>query len=379
MALSDQLKALARLPRSPSPFLTVYLNTRWDSEKERERVRIFVKSRLRECLAGVSEAEEGAKAREDAEKIEHYVRGLVNREWDEAYNGVAVFACSGLGVYRVLRTYLPFEDEVRCADRPFLRQAVENAHAGERGILAIVGADFGSLTEFALGGVLREFSFTDEEFPGRHEQGGWSQARYRRHVEDHLQRNLRRLAEHLVSWVDERGRARVALAGPDEVVSALDRLLPHRVARRVCERMRMDPHAGAEEVRETALRAFRRAGLEDDRRRLKRVLERGAARSAAGVEAVAAAVRDGRVHELFVARGLQIPGWKCFACGDMGERVPLGCPRCGEPVEGVELGEELIRDTLAADGSVAVVDANPGLAEAGGVAAALRYGYSAAG
>ncbi len=367
----DVVKGLARLARSGSPFFTLYLNTRWSTEKERERVRIFVKTRLRQCVAGHAGIPPGV--REDAEKIEYYVRGLVNREWDEGYNGIALFACSALGVYRVLKSHIPFVDEFRCSDRPFLRQIVENLHEGERGILAWVGADGGRLYAFHLGGVVGEYAFQDEEFPGRHDQGGWSQARYQRHIEDHLQRNLRRLAARLVNWTDEHGVRRVALAGPEEVVSAFERELPERVAGRVCARLHVDPHAGFERVQAEVLEAFRKARAQEDRRRVSEVLERGERRAAAGLRAVAGAVRDGKVHRLFLDRGFRAQGWKCFACGEMGERAPLGCPRCGQPVDSVELGEEFIRGTLAADGEVVVLDGTPGLDRAGGVAAGLRY------
>ncbi len=365
------IKGLARLPPSASPFFTLYLNTRWSTEKERERVRIFVKSHLRQCLGGPGEPLPGV--REDAEKIEYYVRGLVNREWDEVYGGIAVFACSALGVYRVVKSHIPFADEFRCSDRPVLRPVVENLHEGERGVLALVGADSGKLYEFHLGGVVREYAFEDEEFPGRHDQGGWSQARYQRHIEDHLLRNLRRLAGRLVSWVDEHDVRRIAVAGPEEVVTAFVRELPERVVQRVCARLHVDPHAGFERVQKEVLDAFRSARRQEDRRRVVEVLERGGRRAGVGLGAVAEAVRDGKIHRLFLDRAFQVQGWKCFACGEMGERTPLGCPRCGEPVETVELGEEFVRGVLAADGEVFVVTGVPELERAGGVAAGLRY------
>ena len=67
-------------------------------------------------------------------------------------------------------------------------------------------------------------------------------------------------------------------------------------------------------------------------------------------------------------------GWKCFQCGVLGLKVPLGCPTCGGPVDAVELGEELVRGTLATDGQIAVVADHAGLRAEGGVAARLRYG-----
>ncbi len=377
MALHEELRDLARLPRTDAPFLSLYLNTRWDSEKQRERVRIFVKTKLKECLAASStlppEARRGLE--EDAEKVEHYVRGLVNREWDEPFDGVAVFACSGLGEYRVVRSHVPFEQSFACADRPILRAVAERAHEGEPALLALVSGDAGRLLEFDMGGLSREFSFVDEEFPGRHDQGGWSQSRYQRHVEEHLNRNLRRLADQLVRWADERRVVRVVLSGPDQLLGAFEPLLPKRLAGAVCARLHLDPNAPPDVTHAEVLAALRDAREGEDRDAVENLLNkvRGTGRAVVGPEPVAQAVAAGRVHVLYVARPFRESGWKCFQCGALGIKVPLGCPQCGKPVEGVELGEELVRGTLAADGKIVAVNGHDGLLGEGGVGAALRY------
>ncbi|MDW7711683.1 MAG: Vms1/Ankzf1 family peptidyl-tRNA hydrolase [Deferrisomatales bacterium] len=377
MALHDELRHLARLPRSNAPFLSLYLNTRWDSEKQRERVRIFVKTKLKECLAEAaalpSEARQGLE--EDAERLEHYVRGVVNREWDETFGGVAVFACSGLGEYRVLRSRLPFDQSFTCSDRPVLRAVAEKAHEAEPALLALVNGDAGRLMVFEMGGVTRELSFVDEEFPGRHEQGGWSQARYQRHVEEHLNRNLKRLAEHLIKWADERRGAPVLLSGPDQLLAAFEALLPKRLEGAVWARLRLEPSAAPDVVQAEVLAALQAGREREDAEAVDNLLNkvRGTGRGVAGPEPVAEAVAAGRVHVLYLARAFRELGWKCFSCGGLGVKVPLGCPGCGKAVEGVDLAEELIRGTLAADGKVVAVNGHGGLLGEGGVGAALRY------
>ncbi|GAB4280535.1 MAG: hypothetical protein Kow0092_36140 [Deferrisomatales bacterium] len=377
MALRDDLKTLARLPRSTAPFLTAYLNARWDDEKQRERVRIFVKTQLKECLAeGAAGAPADASGvKEDAEKIENYVRGLVNREWDEDYAGVALFACSELDVFHIVRSHLPFVDRFVCSDRPILRPMAEQAHAGEPAVLAMVAGDAGRLVEFELGGVRREFSFADEEFPGRHEQGGWSQGRYQRHVDDHLHRNLKRLAQHLVKWVDERRVARVVLSGPDPLLAAFDEHLPKRLRGAVCARIHIDYNATSDAIQAAALGALTEARQREDHEAVNVLLDKGlgTSRAVADPEEVAQAVAAGKVHVLYQDVGFSMAGWKCFQCKALGVRVPLGCPVCGAPVEGVDLGEEFVRDTLAADGRFVSVQGHAELQRRGGVAAALRY------
>jgi len=304
MALYEELRDLARLPRTDAPFLSLHLNTRWDNEKQRERVRIFVKTKLKECLASSAtlpaEARRGVE--EDAEKVEHYVRGLVNREWDEPFDGVAVFACSKAGEYRVVRSHLPLEQFFACADRPLLRAVAERAHEGEPALLALVSGDAGRLVEYDMGGLGREFSFTDDEFPGRHDQGGWSQGRYQRHVEEHVNRNLRRLAEHLVRWADERRVVRVVLSGPDQLLGAFEPLLPKRLAGAVCARLHLDPNAPQDVIHAEVLAAVREGREREDRDAVENLLNkvRGAGRGVVGPEAVAHAISTKNKHLLVI-------------------------------------------------------------------------------
>ncbi len=377
MALIDDLKRLARLPKAPTPFLSLYLDTRWKSEKERERVRIFVKTRLKECLSpGTAWSEEATRGlQEDAERINHYVRGLVNREWDEVYGGIAVFACTGAGVYEVVRSHLPFEDALACGSHPLLRPAAANAQAGAPELLAMVTGEGGGLVEFELGGVRRQVEFRDPEPPGHDDLGAGSQDRYQRYLEEHVQRNLRKLSAHLVKWVDERRVRRVVLGGSEPLLAAFAELLPKRVAAAVCGHLPLTPGAHPDEVRAAALTTLRDGRERDEAAELDALLEErpGTGRVVVGPGAVAEAVAAGRVRTIYLDRDFQETGWGCSACGALGLKVPLGCPGCDAAVETVALGEELLRGVLARDGGFVLLGGHAGLGEVGGVAAQVRY------
>jgi len=53
-----RLAELARRPPGARPVVSVYLNTRWTDENQRERVRIFLKNRLREARAAAEQPAE---------------------------------------------------------------------------------------------------------------------------------------------------------------------------------------------------------------------------------------------------------------------------------------------------------------------------------
>src|SRR5438552_3483605 len=99
-----RLAELAKLPPAARPVVSVYLNTRWTDEDQRERVRIFLKNRLREARASAE-----PPAPEDLAWIEAEGQRLIDQvEFTDA-SGVALIA-GGAGLREVLPVRLAFED-----------------------------------------------------------------------------------------------------------------------------------------------------------------------------------------------------------------------------------------------------------------------------
>jgi hypothetical protein len=47
MDMRSEIKKLARIEDGQYPFLSLYLNTKWDDEQQRERIRLFTKNQLK--------------------------------------------------------------------------------------------------------------------------------------------------------------------------------------------------------------------------------------------------------------------------------------------------------------------------------------------
>src|SRR5207245_419372 len=146
--------------------------------------------------------------------------------------------------------------------------------------------------------------------PGRHDRVGWSQGRYQRHIEDHVERHLRHVGEELFRYYKRRGFDHLILAGPDEVVAEFERDLHDYLKRRIVARLTLPVTASAAEVLERSLQ------VEEDveARRERGVLERMNAEAAAGrqavigLERVLAALNDKRIDTLVVPLGLAVEG-----------------------------------------------------------------------
>ncbi|TML40970.1 MAG: host attachment protein, partial [Actinobacteria bacterium] len=64
----------------------------------------------------------------------------------------------------------------------------------------------------------------DDDVPGRHDQGGWSQPRYQRHIEDHVDRHLDDVAAKLLELYKEGRVGRLVIGATEET---LPRILDH--------------------------------------------------------------------------------------------------------------------------------------------------------
>src|SRR5438445_13454447 len=99
-----RLAELAKLPPGSRPVVSVYLNTRWTDEDQRQRVRIFLKNHLREARAAAERP-----AEEDLAWIEAEGQQLIDQVELTDASGVALIG-GGPGLREVLPVRAAFED-----------------------------------------------------------------------------------------------------------------------------------------------------------------------------------------------------------------------------------------------------------------------------
>src|SRR5689334_20135257 len=110
-----RLAELAKLPPAARPVVSVYLNTRWTDEDQRERVRIFLKNHLREARAAAERP-----AEDDLAWLEAEAQRLITQAEATDASGVALIA-GGDGLREVLPVRAAFEDAFVINSTPYLR------------------------------------------------------------------------------------------------------------------------------------------------------------------------------------------------------------------------------------------------------------------
>lgn len=371
MDLSARARELAQLRSSGVPVVSVYLDTRWTDEHQRERVRIFLKNRVAQAQA------DGRAAASDLDWIRAEAEALIGQAHSAPASGAALFACEPLGLRRILTVRTAFEDTFVVAETPYLRPLVAAARTAVSAMVVFVDATRARLIPLTAEGPGEE-ALLQHEVPGHHRRGGWAQlaqSRYQRHIQDHRDRHLEAVAEAVREIVAEMPEARIVLAGEPRLLAVFRERLPRDLADRTIGTIAGSQHEAASALLERAssLLALRRGNdLAAEVDRLLVEAEKGG-RAVAGLGAVLHAATRGAIQRLYVLGGVSVLGRLCSGCGGLQVGPEAGCRQCGNPTGETELGEAVVGRVLGDGGTVEIVDAHAGLAGRDGMAALLRY------
>ena len=308
----------------------------------------------------------------DFDRIRDYFESEFDRDGAQ---GLAIFSAGLDNVWRPRPLIQSVPDKVHVGREFHLAPLVPLVGRGEGAIVAVVGRERGDLLRLASG-RLGEIADRTVEIPGRHDQGGWSQSRFQRHIEKLVGEHLREVAEEL----DRRVRA---MRSPK-----VDRRLLGRDARRVRGvAVEGDPgrrsSAGRMPRRTHRLPTCSSWRAPSSRRRAPRRRARSierwreeagrGGRASSGWSETLEAASDERIEVLLYAESADQEAWQCPACGRLsaaGGQCPLDGTEMEQRDDGLDLA---VHQTVAHGGTVWAVTAHHDLDPVEGIGALLRY------
>lgn len=375
MDITRELYDLATFSAGDAPVVSVYLNTQWRDQHQRERAATFLRQHVRQAQALAASSETARQSLEaDLARIAQWGEQLMGGTVENHTAGVALFACSRGHLWAEFPSPVPFEDEFTLADRPALRQLARLNEDYVNTLVVLVDSRTARICEVVFGGLLAETDLSSE-VPGRHKQGGWAQMRYQRHVKDHMDRHHKEVADYLTAYITAHPQTAIIISGQEDIVTNLRHFLPPQVQRQIIDEVQLDIRASHAGIVQMAQEVLQRHEREEEQESVQRLLNRAGHGGLAvvGMQATLAAANAGQVHGLIMNRDLQCQGWRCLDCGYLGEHLPQPCPVCGGQVAAVELGEALVNRVLQTDGFVELIEPDRRLAVYDGVGAFVRY------
>lgn len=331
------LARMSRLETGGARMLSIYLDldpSRFPTPDTRDM-------QLRALLAQARREDADA----DAARVEALVRerpGLLR-----GAPGLAIFSCAAAGILETVRLPSAVEPLAVLDTLPWLEPLVPAAGPEAWGV-AVVSRDGARLLR---GGprTLAEFATVHDDVHGRHAQGGWSQSRYQRGIEEQVAVHLRHVAERLLRAHRRRPFTHLVIVAADELREPIRAQLDPQLAAVLAGTVHADlEHAAVQEIAEAVAPVIEQADRERERALIEQ-LEAGlgtGGRAAAGLDEVLATLREDRVATLLLAPG-------------------------AEPAHAVEQAIELAA-RQAADVAFLRYETEP-LTRRGGVAALLRW------
>lgn len=292
----------------------------------------------------------------------------------QGVRGVAVFAAGRDNFWETLTVSDALADDVHIGHDLYLAPLARLA-GGDAALVAFVGRERGQVWRLR-GGQLTEIADQTDEVPGQHDQGGWSQGRYGRHIENLVEQHLRDVAGTLDRVVRRLRGVPVVLIGAEEIRSEFEAALSKEVLSCLAGWASAEAHADGAQVLAAAKPVLEDWKAAREQELLERWREEAGknGRATSGWESTLEAASDGRIDLLLVQDGVDRPAYQCPQCG----RAQMGngsCPLDGTTMEAKEGGLDLaLHQTLAHGGTVHVITGDRrDLEPVGGVAALLRF------
>ena len=289
-------------------------------------------------------------------------------------HGVAIFSAGMDNVWRPRALIESVPDRVRVGREFHLAPLVPLVGRGEGAIVAFVGRERGDLFRLRSG-RLDEIVDRTDDVPGRHDQGGWSQSRFQRHIEKLVAEHLKDVAEELDRRVRRMRSPKVIIVSSEETRAEFEELLSSGTKGALVGWTSAEAHVSPRELLELTSPILDAARAKEEASLLERWREgtgRGG-RAAAGWAETLEAASDARVEMLLFEEGSDHEAWQCAACGRLsatGGQCPLDGTETDRRDDGLDL---TVHQTVAHGGTVWAVTAHEDLGPAEGVGALLRY------
>ena len=374
-----QLERLTRVRSAGHPVVSCYLKLE-PRDRSRGKYLIKVKNRVRSVLAGLERLGLARAAQEAVERdLGRVVQALKSPANLPATQGLAIFACEGIGLFEVLPLPLVHRSRLAVDGTPLVRELASIEDEFGR-VLAVVldrtSARFFEVTAYEtreLSG-LRADSTRGGRFRGDQSGPGWGEHNYHNRIREEKQRHLDAIARELFQLDRARPAHGIVLAGTGTEAGAVEPFLHSYLAERLLGTARLNPkeatlaavHATVLAVREAWERASEVALV-------GQLAERqGTGWAVNGLEPTLRALSRGQLRSLLVNADASAPGFRCAGTGRLA-LTERECRAEGEPVPVLDVVDDAIEEALRQGVDVNVVYEPTVLPEIAGLAGLVRF------
>jgi peptide chain release factor subunit 1 len=350
--LLEQLDRLAAFESTADlPVVSLYLDMRADGNG-RTNVDPFLRKALPE-QADALNGEARASFDRDIERIQSFLANDLRK----SANGVAIFACHGRdGFFEALQFDVPIEQhQLFVGPVPHLYPLAKVNDQFPRYAALLVNTNSARLFVFGLGDTEAQHEVANTK-TRRTTMGGWSQARYQRHIENFHLHHMKEVADILDRVVREESLTKIVLACDEVSRPILMDQLPKHLTEKIVDVVSLDMRTPDQQVLAETLEALREKDAQTDAEHVEAAIGawRASGLGVVGPTGTRAALERGQVEELLITAAPTLL-------------------RAGSPEEAEKLANELVTLGQQTSARIRFIEDPALLADVGGVGALLRF------
>lgn len=387
MPLTDQLDRLARMEPVPYPVVSLYLNTQ-PNEHGRDQFQSFVRQEFRARSATYPA---GSADRESLDKDVARISAYLENDVQPSANGIAIFCCSAADMFEAFQLNAPIDEHwLYIGDAPHLYPLARVASKYPRYAAVVADTNTARIFVFATGELVNERLIQGIKTRRTH-QGGWSQARFQRHIGNFHTQHAKEIVEALERIVQQEGITEIFTAGDEVILPLLREQMPKHLAEKVVDHLAIDSKAPVADVLRATVDAMGRLNERTDREKVEAAISgyRSGGLGVVGPEDTLSALIKGQVDELLIAANVNaLEGLSPERTASLGlnaataddstlldpavEPAAGGEPAAADP-HVVRLADELVTRAKNTGATVTFIEEADLLQPYGGVAALLRF------
>ena len=372
MSLHQLLDQLAAFPPTALPVLSLYLNAQAD-QHGRDAFATFVR---KELPARAKTYPLRSPARDSIDRDMARITTYLQEDVHPATNGIALFACAGADAFfEAVQLDVPIPEHQLYVDhQPHLYPLARLLDQSRRYAVLLADTNAARLFVFGTGERLQAHEVQNPKV-SHTRVGGWSQARYQRHVKNYHLHHAKEVVDALDQVVHQDQIEHIILAGDAVIIPVLCEQMPPPLREKVIDILRLDITTPEHEIVQAALVALREQDAQEDAEKVERLLDafRAGGLAVVGVHETLAALANGQVDELLISATVDQ-----LQADDEGDallqaRAPEGESNGSTTSPAGIVADELVTRARQSSAHITFIENAALLADVGGVGARLRY------
>ena len=371
--LREQLDRLAGFTATEMPVLSLYLNMA-PNEQGKDHYAPFLRKTFPERILTLQGAARKSFER-DVERINDYLA----KEVRPSANGLAIFACAAeQDFFQAVQLDVPLDHHwLYIGAVPHLYPLARLNDQNPRYAALLVDTNAARLFVFGLRSTEAREEVNNVK-TRKSSMGGWSQARYQRHIENFHLQHMKEVVDVLDRVARDEKINQIVIACDTVARPMLMDKLPKRLAEKVIDVAKLDAKTPEHKVLAETMEALREKDAETDAERVQALLDawHGSGLGVVGPEDTLSALAMGQVEELLITatperlRRARVPSG-LVTPGPI--EIDTSNPNPQIDSERHKLADELVTKAQQTSARIRFVEDPALLEKVGGVGAILRF------